>query len=360
VAAHIESIAPESHVTSVERKDLAGKHECQPRASPATHPELEILLRSFPRMRAAAILGLGCSPRHLKPFQTGQNVEWGIGLPGPREAADVILVLGGDGTVHRHLAQLVRLGLPVLVVPAGSGNDFARALGFRHARDSVASWEKFCVGAGNTRSIDLGVITPLENTGGTPAPRYFGCVASVGLDAEVARRANRIPRWLRGNGGYVLALVPTIFRFAPCRMKILISVNPQSISACAAEACSLASDGGPDNAWIVQSDLPTLLAALANAPLYGGGMKIAPRANMEDGLLDVCVVSAVDPFKLFCMFPTVYGGRHLKIREVKYSQTARVRIETERPLDIYADGELVCKTPAEIGVQRGALTILSP
>jgi diacylglycerol kinase (ATP) len=71
-------------------------------------------------------------------------------------------------------------------------------------------------------------------------------------------------------------------------------------------------------------------------------------------------VSAVDPFKLFCMFPTVYFGQHLKIREVEYSQAARVRVETERPLDIYADGEFVCQTPAEITVQSRALTVLTP
>ena len=75
---------------------------------------------------------------------------------------DVILLFGGDGTIHRHLGPLVKLGLPVLIVPAGSGNDFARALGLRRVRDSLAAWQKFCGGAGNIRAIDLGLITPLE------------------------------------------------------------------------------------------------------------------------------------------------------------------------------------------------------
>ena len=70
-----------------------------------------------------------------------------MGMPASGEQADVILLFGGDGTVHRHLGQLVRLGLPVLVVPAGSGNDFARALGLRRVRDSLAAWRKFCGGA---------------------------------------------------------------------------------------------------------------------------------------------------------------------------------------------------------------------
>ncbi len=76
------------------------------------------------------------------------------------------------------------------------------------------------------------------------------------------------------------------------------------------------------------------------------------KRKMDDGLLDVCMVGGIDPFKLFCMFPTVYCGRHLKIREVEYFQSARVRVETEHPLDVYADGEYVCRTPIEVSVER--------
>src|SRR5271165_6089852 len=98
-------------------------------------------------MRAAAIFGLGCSPYNLKPFQTNesQQIEWRVGMPAASDQADAVLLFGGDGTIHRHLGQLVKLGLPVLVVPAGSGNDFARALGLRTRRDSLAAWKGFCV-----------------------------------------------------------------------------------------------------------------------------------------------------------------------------------------------------------------------
>jgi diacylglycerol kinase (ATP) len=81
---------------------------------------------------------------------------------------------------------------------------------------------------------------------------------------------------------------------------------------------------------------------------------------MDDGLLDVCVVGGVDPFKLFCMFPTVYSGKHLNIREVEYFHAGRVRVETENPLDVYADGEYVCHTPVEVGVQPAALKVVVP
>ena len=89
-------------------------------------------------------------------------------------------------------------------------------------------------------------------------------------------------------------------------------------------------------------------------------MKIAPQAKMDDGLLDVCIVGSVAPFRLLRLFPSVYSGRHLNIREVAYFHAAAVRIETEHPLDVYADGEYVCRTPAEVAVHQAALKVVTP
>jgi diacylglycerol kinase (ATP) len=323
-----------------------------------------LLLLSSAHMRAAAILGLGCSAKNLKPFQTGVSqrttIEWRLGVPATGDHGDVVLLFGGDGTIHRHLGQLVKLGLPLLVVPAGSGNDFARALGLRRVRDSLAAWQKFSSGGDNVRCLDLGMITPVDvsprdvdragSIRDSPlGAHYFAGVAGIGLDGEVARRANKLPRWLRGQGGYVLSLAPAIFTFAARPMKILIPAQ-ERVSESAAE----------NKVWTTRSHQPTLLAAFANTPFYGGGMKIAPRARPDDGLLDVCIVGGVNAFKLFCMFPTVYAGRHLRLREVDYFQSARARVETERPLDVYADGEYVCQTPVELSSQRAALRVITP
>jgi diacylglycerol kinase family enzyme len=297
-------------------------------------------------MRATAILGLGCSAKNLKPFQADDGVEWHMGVPAAGDA-DVILLFGGDGTIHRHLGQLVKLGVPALVVPAGSGNDFACSLGLRRVRDSLAAWRKFCGSLANVRDIDLGIISAVPGLGEAPSiqgPRYFCCVAGVGFDGEVARRANRLPRWLRGNGGYVMSVAPTIFTYDPVPIKVLTKDD----------------DSGATHAWKVRSDQPTLIAAIANTPLYGGGMKVAPRAKMDDGLLDVCIVGAVRPLRLLRLFPTVYSGNHLKISEVEYFPASRVRVETEYPMDVYADGEYVCRTPIEVSVQRGALKVIVP
>ncbi len=110
-------------------------------------------------MRAAAIFGPGSSEKDLKPFQKNSSVTWLIGMPAGSKEADAVLIFGGDGTVHRYLEQLVKLQLPVLVVPRGSGNDFARAVHLKKVRDAVGAWRKFVSGENNARAIDLGVIT---------------------------------------------------------------------------------------------------------------------------------------------------------------------------------------------------------
>jgi diacylglycerol kinase (ATP) len=295
-------------------------------------------------MRATAIFGPGGSNEDRRPFEADSEVTWLTELPRRSDEADAILIFGGDGTVHRYLPQLVELGIPVLVVPFGSGNDFARALGLRGVRDSLRAWRRFSSRGDNVRSIDLGVITPLladgYGTGESPVPHYFCCVGGVGLDAEIARRANGLPRWLRARGGYVLSFLPALLRFAPIAMKIS-ALRPDD-----------------RNNVVPRMTKRIMVAAFANAPAYGGGMKIAPRARLDDGALDVCVVHKMSKFKLCFLFPSVYFGRHLSIAGVEYFQSERLRLETEETVEVYADGEYVCRTPIEVSVARAALRVI--
>jgi len=281
-------------------------------------------------MRAATIFGLGTSTANLQPFRAGSATQWIEGVPASSSDADAILIFGGDGTIHRHLPSMVRLQLPVLVVPAGSGNDFTRAFKLRSVRDSVQAWRKFESGASNVRAIDLGTIT---ETGNRDTKHYFACVAGCGLDTAVARAANRMPRWLRSHGGYALSLLPLLFKLPALPMHFSYAAS--------------------DNRRVVEQ--LTLLAAFANTQYYGDGMRIAPQADPTDGKLDFCLISTLDPFRLFCLFPTVYFGRHLGIPEVSYSKTERVKVESSTPQEIYADGEYVCDTPVEISIEPGAL-----
>ena len=285
-------------------------------------------------MRAAAILGPGNVSSWVAKFQSIAGVTWSSDIS---RHADAAVIFGGDGTVHHHLALLVDLQIPVLVVPCGSGNDFARALRLRGARDSLKAWCKFVAGGTNLGAVDLGLIKAISPSGEVPAPHkeYFCCVAGAGIDAAITRRANDLPRWIRAHGGYAWCGLGEFLRFVPFPMKISLD----------------------DAGWAAR---PTILAAVANAPTCGGGMKIAPHARMDDGKLDVCIVRGMAPFKLFCLFPTVYFGRHLGFKEVKYFQKETVRIETELPLDVYADGEYVCQTPVEFRVAPNALRVIIP
>ncbi len=289
-------------------------------------------------MNAAAILGPGNVAKPLAAFQRAAHAQWTSLI----EQADAIVIFGGDGTIHHNLRSVVELGVPLMVVPCGSGNDFARALGLQTPHDSLAAWQKFASGRGNVRTIDLGVIQPLPPVGsaivGTANDQqhYFCCAAGVGLDGEITRRANALPRWLRAHGGYGISAPHELLRFEAFPMRL----------------CSNGSGPGQFR--------PTLLATVANTSTYGGGMKIAPKARIDDGKLDLCIVRDMNKFNRFCLFPTVYFGRHLISQKVEYEQRDRISIETESPVDVYADGEYVCKTPVTFQIAREALQVVVP
>jgi diacylglycerol kinase (ATP) len=281
-------------------------------------------------MRAAAILRPGSASRAIARFERLAGVVWTSLLEKP----DVVVLFGGDGTIHRHLAELVKLDVPLLVVPCGSGNDFARALGIRSVRDSTEAFRRFENDGSTLRSIDLGVICA-DSATGPGRQHYFCCVAGVGIDGNIARRANRLPRWLRGRGGYALSAPREFLRCKPFpRMKVSAHGNSGTSK-------------------------PTILAAVANTPMFGGAMQIAPHAKLDDGKLDLCVVNAMSVLKLFCLFPTVYWGRHLGFEEIEYTQTPQVRIEAEYPIDVWADGEYISQTPVSIGISQKALKVLT-
>ena len=296
-------------------------------------------------MRAAALRGLGISEKTLRPFRApGVEFETHDTLPEGGHF-DAALVFGGDGTIHRHLRPLIEGRIPLLPVPLGSGNDFAQALGINSVQDALAAWQQFCSGVQNVRLIDVGMIRcelgdsaacPLE-AGNMKVEAYFCNVAGVGLDCEANRRANAMPRWLRANGGYVLAAVSAIVKFVPTVVTLRVDDEPHARISEAA-----------------------MLLAVGNTTSYGSGMRIAPRAQLADGLLDACFVRRSGRLRLLRSFPRVFRGDHLSMPEVEYLQAARLRIDAERPLEVYADGERICKTPVEITVIPLALPVIVP
>ena len=164
------------------------------------------------------------------------------------------------------------------------------------------------------------------------------CVRGVGLDAEIARLASRLPRAVRRRGGDLLSVLPALSGFQPFAVRVQASLGES-----------------PGNAPCAG---PAMVVAFANTPTYGGGIRIAPDAQLDDGKLEDCVVEAMAKVRLLRLFPSVLSGRHLTLPEVRYFKADRLRIETEKPSDVYADGEYVCSTPAEVRVEAGALRVI--
>ncbi len=285
-------------------------------------------------MRAAAILGPNATNKDVSAFEAAFSER----IPIVAEITsdfDAVLIFGGDGTVHRHLPAAIASRVPVLCVPVGSGNDFARALGIRSIADALTAWRAFHEKPATIHWVDVGEISCGDDDGRVRTALYC-CVAGVGLDSAVNRRANRLPSWLRRRGGYVLSLPAALVSFTPPRVAVEMSE-------------------GED---VRRIDEPAMLVAFANAPSYGHGMRIAPGAALDDGKLNVCFVRRTSKLRLLRLFPSVYAGSHLQLREIAYSQCSAVRVESDRPLDLYADGEYVGRTPAELRVLPRALPVL--
>ena len=186
----------------------------------------------------------------------------------------------------------------------------------------------FCSSHRNVREIDLGVIRK------DAEEILFACVAGIGLDSVANARANRMPSWLRGSAGYLLAALWALPAF-----------QPLAISASAANR---------------HASGTAFFVAVANSHRYGNGMIVAPRARLDDGLLDVCHVGQMGKWRLLACLPTIFFGAHLRMKQVQYFQTTAVRVESAQPLQVYADGEYACSTPADFAVLPRALRVIVP
>lgn len=294
-------------------------------------------------MISIALLRPDVSPQAVEPFRISHpdlTILTEIQDPEDVKAA---IIFGGDGTVHRHLPELSKYKIPTLVVPSGSGNDFAKAIGIGNARVALEAWKGFCTTAGHTREIDLGLIRSAAGS-----ETLFCGVAAIGMDAEANRLANQMPRWIRRRGGYILAALCALSSFKPCRFNMM-AVVPERTKGISPE--------GMERYLIRRSGL---FAAIGQTHRYGGGLKITPLAQLSDGLLDLCFVSKMNKMKMLTVLPSLYFGAHLGLKEVEYLPSKHLSVATDPLLAVYADGEYVCQTPVELEVVPGALRIIVP
>jgi YegS/Rv2252/BmrU family lipid kinase len=235
------------------------------------------------------------------------------------EAGEVPVVISGDGLVGAIGGAMAGSETPLGIVPGGRGNDLARVLGIPD--DPIAAVA--VLAAGESRRIDVG-----EANG----KRFLGIV-SVGFDSECNRLANEVTI-VRSNLVYVYSLFRTLLTWKPARFTIRtesqrIRTSGYSIS-------------------------------VANNSTFGGGMRIAPDAKLDDGLLDVITVGEVGKLRFVANLRKVFNGTHIDQEQVHTSRASRVEITANRPFPVYADGEHLTELPVSVRILPRALSVLAP
>jgi len=256
-------------------------------------------------------------------------------------SVDAVVAVGGDGTVGACAAGLADAA-PVRpegsggppgwspggpgtraalgVIPAGGGNDAARSLGLP-AGDPLAA---------------AGLLTRLHRRPAdlaSVAGRAYLNVAGAGFDSEVNRIANQRLGWAGNRPRYVGAVLAELVVGRTAQFRL--SLDGQA------------------------TELRGWLVAVANGPSYGGGMLVAPQASLADGLLEVVVIAGIGKLELLRTFPKVFSGRHVEHPAVAVHRAARVELDADRPLAVYADGEPAGTLPATFEVRRAAITVLA-
>jgi diacylglycerol kinase (ATP) len=248
------------------------------------------------------------------------------------EGYATVVAVGGDGTVNEVVNGTVGSGATVGALPLGANNDFLRSLG-------VWTWREACqtLATGEVKPLDLGLAEYQDEAGGN-RHRHFAVLADVGFGSEVVRNTPRRFRHALGGGlGYIISLYRTAVGGRG-------GASPMKVWA----------DGQP------RYDERLLLVEALNGMYAGGGLKVAPRARMDDGLLDVFLVREMAWFKIWTLFPTIFQGTHIEHAKGEYFQAREVAVETEAPVSLSLDGEVLGHTPASFSVLPRLLRVKCP
>ncbi|MFC5262878.1 diacylglycerol/lipid kinase family protein [Kribbella qitaiheensis] len=232
--------------------------------------------------------------------------------------ADGVALVGGDGTVHLGAQVLAKSGMPFGVIPAGTGNDFARGIGVP-LKDPLAAAD--LIVKGDTRAVDLAMAND----------RYITTVVAGGFDSLVNKRANEM-NWPKGNSRYTVATLAELRTFNP--LSYVVTVDGK----------------------VIETD--AMLVAVGTGPTYGGGLQICAGAEIDDGLLDITIIKPVSRLTLLQLFPKLSKGTHVGHPAVHALRGSAVRLESAG-VTAYADGEILGPLPVDIGISPGALTVFA-
>jgi YegS/Rv2252/BmrU family lipid kinase len=235
------------------------------------------------------------------------------------EAGEVPVLLSGDGMIGAVGGAMAGSETPLGILPGGRGNDLARVLGIPEQPEEAIA----VLLAGHTRRIDVG-----EANG----KRFLG-IASTGFDAEANRLANET-RWLRGNLVYAYAGIRTLLGWKPARFTVKVGEERIRFSGYSVSA--------------------------ANSRAYGGGMLLAPDADLADGEFDVVAIGETGKLRFLGNLPTVFKGTHVEKDEVRVFRAPRLELSASRPFAVYADGEHLTDLPASLRLLPRALKVVVP
>jgi diacylglycerol kinase (ATP) len=239
-----------------------------------------------------------------------------------------MIAMGGDGTVQLLVNEVLGRGVQVGVIPAGGGNDFAAALGI--AKNVERAVE--VIVCGKTRLVD---VVRVQNASGTSAVYLGG--GGIGIDAEALRYANgRFVKW-PGRLRYLASAIAALRGFRGVLME-----------------AEFPDDGSPKIAKLL------LLAAVLNTPTLGGGVRLAPGAELDDGLLEVVTIEMSRTREALALIPRLLISGELKSKRVVRMRAAKIRLTAEKETSFEGDGELLGKTPLEIGIMPKVLQVLAP
>lgn len=241
-----------------------------------------------------------------------------------REAGDrLLVVVGGDGTVNEVVNGVAGTGAEIALLSSGTGEDFGRTHGIPDRfEDAVRTALE-----GVTKTIDVGRV---ECDGS--ASRYFANVGSVGMSGAVARRANAMSKALGGKATFFYALTREFLAW----QNTVVAVEL---------------DGG------VRREARLHDVIVANGNFHGGGMKLAPDAEQDDGLFDVVTIGDVNKLDFLTTAPKLYSGRYLSHPKVELLRSSVAVITSAEPLPLEVDGEPIGTTPARFEVVSGALRL---
>jgi YegS/Rv2252/BmrU family lipid kinase len=274
-----------------------------------------------------ALIDYGLSVRRCETRDLEHARE--LGLEAAR-AGEIVVGLSGDGMIGVLADALQTVPGAILgILPGGRGNDLARVLGI--SQDAVAACATIADGV--PRPVDLGVV--IDPSTGFPGRAFVG-IASVGFDSEANRIANEAPPWL-GGMVYAYGALRALFSWRPAHFEV--ELNPPG------EARSF-------TAYTVGA---------ANSKTYGGGMRAAPDALLDDGLLEVVVLESISKLRFLTrILPKVFSGTHIREPSVHVFRAAEVAISADRPFTMYADGDPLGDLPLRIRALPGAVTMLVP